>query len=511
MNRLALGALISREWRTSWSDKGAYVLRAAYAGALLAGVAAAWVVLVLYRADDPDEFPEIIRSVFGVFCRVQFVLATMLAAMTFARAVCREQERGTMDLLILSPLSRTEILLGKLGGEFLGLTALVATGIPVLFLLIPLGGLTPLQILSLQGTVLAQVLLAGGACVALAAAMGRALPVMIAAWVILGAVSGGHLAGRWWTPNGAAAWNLLESLSIYRVLEDQLASVRAEPAPALRALGLAAGVSILCSGVGSLMLERRLVRGAGPGVWTRAAAWIRRRSASLSALWLFRPIFPMEHPLMKRECAIYRDLPFRFAWILSVFVYGVALRHVLLKPWGRGDEQIALASCGLAIGSLIAIVTGALSVGYDRRRGTLQALLASGVAAEDILRARRASLIARTVHFLAFPGLHLIIVLICARVLPPLDLLWRIPAGIVGLGFAVVVMMGMTLDYAVSFRRPEVAGVMAVLTGIPAGLLVVGFLVGTIPLFAVGVPLMVAIVAVKFARSVRKLPSRLFN
>ena len=51
-----------------------------------------------------------------------------------------------MDLLILSPLSRTEILLGKLAGEFLGLTALVAAGIPVFFLLIPLGGLTPLQI-----------------------------------------------------------------------------------------------------------------------------------------------------------------------------------------------------------------------------------------------------------------------------------------------------------------------------------------------------------------------------
>jgi hypothetical protein len=52
---------------------------------------------------------------------------------------------------------------------------------------------------------------------------------------------------------------------------------------------------------------------------------------------------------------------------------------------------------------------------------------------------------------------------------------------------------------------------MAVLTGIPAGLLVMSSLVGTIPLFAVGVPLMIAIVAVKFARSVRKLPSRLFN
>lgn len=511
MNRLALGALISREWRTSWSDKGAYVLRAAYAGALLAGVIVAWTVLVVVRADDPDEFPEIIRSIFGLFCRVQFILATMLAAMTFARAVCREQERGTMDLLILSPLSRTEILLGKLAGEFLGLTALVAAGIPVLFLLLPLGGLTPLQILSLQGTVLAQVLLAGGACVALAAAMGRALPVMLAAWVLLGAAAGGHVAGRVLMPQNAALWNVLESLSIYRVLEHQLASVRAEPAPALRALGIAAGISILCCGVGSLMLERRLVRGGGISLWTRFSLWLRRRSASLSGAWLFRPLLPMDHPLMKRECAIYRDLPFRAAWIGAIAVYGFAVRHVLLKPWGTGVEQVELAATGLVVGSLIAILTGALSVGYDRRRGTLQALLASGVAPEDIVRARLAALILRAFHFLLFPAIHLIIVLICARLFPASELLWRIPAGVIGLVLAVFLMMDLTLGFAFSFRRPEVAGVLAVLTAFPTGLLVVGFVAGTIPMFAIGLPLMLAVLSVFHARSVRKLPKRLFS
>jgi ABC-type transport system involved in multi-copper enzyme maturation permease subunit len=486
------------------------MLRAAYAGALLAGVIAAWTVLLLSRADNPDEFPEIIRSIFSVFCRVQFLLATMLAAMTFARAVCREQERGTMDLLILSPLSRTEILLGKLGGEFLGLTALVAAGIPVFFLLIPLGGLTVTQILSLQGTVLAQVLVAGGACVALAAAMGRALSVMIAAWLILGAASGGHLAGRWWTKDGAAFWNLLESISIYRVLDGQLASVGAEPAPALRALAIAAVVSVLCCGVGSLMLERRLVRGAGVGVWARGSAWIRRRASSLAGARLFRPLVSVEHPLMKRECAIYRDLPFRVVWVGMIALYGLAIRHVLLKPWGGGVEHAALALGGLMVGALVSIVTGALSIGYDRRKGTIQALLASGVAAEDIVRARMAALLLRALHFMALPAIYLAIVAICARLAPPAELLWRIPAGVSGLVLATFLMMGVTFDLAVSCRRPEVAGLMAVLVGIPAGIFVVGFVGAAVPTFAIGLPLMIAVLSVGYANSIQKLPRRLF-
>jgi uncharacterized membrane protein len=141
----------------------------------------------------------------------------------------------------------------------------------------------------------------------------------------------------------------------------------------------------------------------------------------------------------------------------------------------------------------------------------MQALLASGVSAEDVVRARMAALILRAVHFMAFPAIHLAIVLICARFVPPVELFWRIPAYLSGLALAIVLMMDLTLNYAVSFRRPEVAGVVGVLIAIPLGLVVAGFVGGLLVTFAIGLPLAIAGLCVSHAMSVRKLPKRLFD
>jgi len=506
VRHVPLAALISREWRTSWADRGAYILRAAYAGALLAGTIAAWVLLPLVGSGNPDEYPEIIRSGFGMFCRGQFVLATMLAAMTFARAVCREQERGTLDFLILSPLTRTEILVGKLAGEFLGLTALVASGIPVLFLLIPLGGVSIPGILWLQVTILAQVLVVGGVCVALAAAIGRTFPVMLVAWALMVVAAIGHAVGRWWWPKSAVVWNLWESISVYDTLGRQLSRVQTEAGPAFKALAAAAVVSILCCAMGSLVLEKRFVRGVRVGMWSQVAARVRRFAGSLSGAWLFRPLIALDHPLVRRECAIYRDLPFRFCWMALVIGYAIIARNALHDSWGRWGDHAELASKGLGIGAVLAVLMGAITVGYDRRRGNLQTMLACGVAPEDIVRARMAGLVLRALHLMGLPVIHLALVSIPAGLCPPGEMLWRLPAALTGLLLGTIVMMDFTLKYALSFRRPEVAGVMAVLFALPLGALCMGFVGATFSTFSIGLPLLIVAILASGARNIRKLP-----
>jgi ABC-type transport system involved in multi-copper enzyme maturation permease subunit len=502
---VALSALVSREWRTSWADRGAYLLRGIYAGALLVGTITAWVLLPLLHSSNPENYPEILRSFFGHFCRAQFVLATLLSAMTYARAVCREQERGTLDLLILSPLSRFEILLGKLAGEFLGLTALVAAGIPVLFLLIPLGGLSAVQILSIQGMVLAQILLMGGVCVALAAWVGRTLTVMVAAWGVMAALSAGPDVGRWWRPGAASVWVFWEALSIYEVLERQLASVWSESALALGALGISAAAALVGCGLGSLVLERRLVLGARTGIGSRLATRLRKFAGTLSGQRLFRHLVTIDHPLMRRECAVTRDLPFRAAWIILVMVYALAARALLGRP-GTFEDQVMLALIGLGAGSLLAVLTGALSVGYDRRRGTLQTLLAAGVAPEDLVRARLAGMVLRAAYLLAIPALHLALVLPAAKLVPGAELFWRIPAGFAALALSTVLMMEITLRFSISYRRPEVSALCAVFFALPIGVVVMAPVAGTLPMFAIGYPLLIGAQVADFARLVRKAP-----
>lgn len=482
-------ALVSREWRGAWADRGAYVLRGVYAGLLLLGAIASWVALALFSADHPERFPEFIRSLFTGFCRAQFGLATVLAAMTFARAVCREQERGTMDLLILSPLTRMEILVGKLAGEFLGLIALVASGIPVIFMLLPLGGLSPLGILSVQGMVLAHVLVVGGLSVAFAAALGRALPVMICTWVGVLLLGAGAFAGRWWLPGGAWVWNLLESISTYSLLEEQLSSAWPQPMVTLKALGLAAMTGLLFCGLGSLVLERRWVRGPRAGLLGLLAARIRRFAGSLRGERLFRPLVPIDHPLMRRECSVDRDLAFRVSWIALVGLYVTAVRIILGRPWSEENHYL-VSGIGLGVAFLVAVFEGALAVGYDRRRGNLQVLLAAGVSPEDLVRARMAGLVLRALYLVAIPAVHLILIGSFMKLFPPLQLLWRIPALVAGILLGVIFMMEATLRFALSQRRPEVAAVLAMGGLLPAigGII---FLEATLSTFAVGLPLMI--------------------
>jgi ABC-type Na+ efflux pump permease subunit len=506
MRHLAVAALVSREWRTSWADPGAYLLRGLYSGALLLGAMGAWGTLPLLHSHSPEDYPELMKSFFGIFCRVQFVLATLLSAMTASRAVCREQERGTMDLLILSPLSRMEILLGKLAGDFLGLAALVASGIPPLFLLLPLGGLSAAQILCLQGMVLAQILLVGGICSLLAAAVGRTTPVMLTAWVLLTGIACGPAAGRWWLPSSTGLWLRWESFSIWAALDHQLTSVWAEPKRVLEGLALSLAAAIACCGLGSLVLERRLLRGGGPGIWARWAARVRTFARTLAGQRLFRHLVGIEHPLMLRECAVSRDLPFRMGWILLVALYVAAARYLMAQLRHGAEDHVVLASFGLAAGAAISVLTGALSLGYDRRRGTLQTLLAAGVAPEDLVRARLAGLILRAFYLLALPVLHLVMAFSMAEIVPEPELLWRIPAGLAAGVLATITMMTVTLKAAISYTRPEVSALVAAFLALPLGVILIGLAAGTLPAFAIGFPLAIGGLLGYYAALVRKAP-----
>ncbi|HLY72966.1 MAG TPA: ABC transporter permease subunit [Planctomycetota bacterium] len=503
MRSSPLIALILREWRTSWADRGAYLLRASYACVLLLGAVGAWITLPLALSGSAEELPGLVRSIFAIFCKAQFVLATLLASMTFARAVSREQERGTLDLLILSPLTRTELLLGKLIGEFLGVTALLACGIPVIFLLLPLGGLTPMQVLCVHLLLLAQVLLVGGACVGLCAVLGRALPVMACSWGMIGALELGpmlrpnRLGLKDWT------WGLWEQLSLYERLDGQLQGVRPQAAVAFWSLLATSLIGILACGLGSLVLERRLAKGPTESLSTRLGRRLRRFGESMHGRWLFRSLTALKHPLMRREFTVYRDLAFRISWILLVIAYAVLTVRLYDDSRIREQDLVLLAGGGLAIGALIAVLTGALSIGYDRLHGRLQTLLAAGVAPEDIIRSRMAGLWMRMLHLVVVPIVHLAMIALFYGWCPRAELFWRIPATLAGLLLAVAVMTDLTLQAALSIRRPEVAAALAAIVVVPAGAFVLVVVAGALPGFAVGVPLFIASTMAAYARCIR--------
>jgi len=507
----AFAALVIREWRTSWADRLAHGVRAGYAALLLVGVIAVWVTLPLLYSANSETFPDRVRAIFNVFCRVQFGLATLVATILFARAICREQERGTMDLLILCPLTRTEILLGKLVGEFLGLTALVASGIPVMFLLLPLGGLSASQILTLQTVLLAHLMVVGGICVALASLLGRTFPVMTGAWGIGAALWVAPWAGGRLFPRFAATWDACETFSTFAILNRQLGRTFADPVVALKALGISTMAGILLCGLGSLVLERRLVRGPRIGPIARLALRLRRFAATVRGKPWFRPLVRLDHPLLQRELSLDRDLAFRLIWVGLIVIYAVAFRIILSRPWEKGDYHLALSMGALCAAAVVAAVEGALKVGVERRRGLLQTLLAAGISPEDIVRSRFAGVLFRTIALMAIPAAHLVWIGSTTHLLPREELPWRIPIAVVGLIFGVLGLSQTTLRIALSSPRPEIAAAMGAILAIPivAGVAcLTGLTLGT---FAIAVPIWIGTALFSHARMVTKLPRWLFR
>jgi ABC-type transport system involved in multi-copper enzyme maturation permease subunit len=131
-----------------------------------------WQVLIGFR--EVREFGVIARFggiLFQIFVLVQLTLMLFFAPLAAATAVAHEKDRRTFVLLLMTDLSDTEIVLGKLAASLLQIGTFLATAMPVFFLCMLLGGVSPGQILDVLG-VTAAAGLAGGA-LGLLVALGR--------------------------------------------------------------------------------------------------------------------------------------------------------------------------------------------------------------------------------------------------------------------------------------------------------------------------------------------------
>jgi ABC-type transport system involved in multi-copper enzyme maturation permease subunit len=104
------------------------------------------------------------------FSMTQLALVLLATPALTAGSICREKECGTLDYLLLTDLSGTEVILGKLAAHLIPVGSLIACGIPVMALATLLGGVHP-------DAMLAAALIAGGAAV-----LGGALALLLSVW-----------------------------------------------------------------------------------------------------------------------------------------------------------------------------------------------------------------------------------------------------------------------------------------------------------------------------------------
>ncbi len=137
--------VLQRELLVNLRMSRAFLLLLMYQASLAALVYFAW---PQDQRLDLSAPPEDARNLVDLFFFGQYVLASMMAPSFAAGSITGEKERKTYEMLLASPLRPAAIVLGKLVAALTHLAALIFASLPIVMLCLPLGGVSPYEVLA---------------------------------------------------------------------------------------------------------------------------------------------------------------------------------------------------------------------------------------------------------------------------------------------------------------------------------------------------------------------------
>lgn len=182
---MLLGPVFAREaWaaprRVRW-----YVGRSVYVLAMLVLLATAWLLVtgnqVVRNLGDVALFGTLVFQFLAIW---QLAIAIGFAPLLSAGLVSQEKDRGTLDLLLLTRLTNSELVLGQLGAGLLQVVCWIAAAMPLFLAIALLGGVSFVQIARVFEVTIAATLLTGSAGVLVA--LWRAKTFQAIAFIVLG-------------------------------------------------------------------------------------------------------------------------------------------------------------------------------------------------------------------------------------------------------------------------------------------------------------------------------------
>lgn len=157
-----LGPIFLRELATVPRNASHYGARAALLGLQTVLGITVWQATVGFEYDPTlGEAARFGLLLFQILVFVELLLLIFFAALSAASAVSQEKDRRTFILLLITDMRDYEIVLGKLVGSLLPIAALLLVSVPVLAMLLMLGGIAPEQVVQAGIVMLATAFAAG--------------------------------------------------------------------------------------------------------------------------------------------------------------------------------------------------------------------------------------------------------------------------------------------------------------------------------------------------------------
>ncbi len=423
---MLLGPVFSREWVTAPRRLRFYVGRATYVAGLLALLSTAWLLLTgVQEVRTVGDMARFEATLFQLLAPLQLAMALFFSALLSASVVAQEKDRRTLVLLLMTSLSGSELVLGKLFAGLLQVLVLLLAAWPFFLLVGLFGGISNGQIATVFAVTIGAAVAAGSIGSTLALWREKTFQTLALVFLVLMFwLAGAELlivAGGWglrWGGVSTAAWGA--GLSPWRAV---LAAAR--PAigqtnelpwfgsPANLFLAVAAVVSVASNALAIWRVriwnpsrELQLVPGENEDVFVRATAGVagveRSEPPAVSPLGapFGRPQPPVglsphaarqatrdvwKNPILWREVRTRaygrKVLAIRLAYVLLVALSAVALRSAVVE-----HGAVALALAPIVVLSLMLVNALAVtSITTERDLGALDLLLVTDLSPAEFI------------------------------------------------------------------------------------------------------------------------------
>lgn len=400
-----------------------FYIRTAYLGVLI--VVLLW-TLLLGPGGGQLSYTELANAgaaSFELIAYLQIGLICVLAPVFMAGAIAQEANPRTWDILLTTPMSAGQIVLGNLLGRLLFVLALLFSSLPLFAITQYFGGVPARSIFASYAIAACAALLVGSIAITLSVSRLAGRRAVFAFYIsaisylaLTGAIdvwirsnSGGGVT--WLTPLNPflALQALLEPSNYPRPDAATLGALSWLPrmwfgSPVLAWCLLAGGLSVTMMTASTIMVRR--VGASGGTLWRRSGG---ETGDSGERLRTSRTVW--HNPVAWREAAARAStLPkvvARWSFIAAGLIWGITMIAMFHSgAWTAADFRFALLAtvwAELAVIALIAINMSSTAVSREREDGTLDLLLITPLTPSQYLGGKLRGLVSFLTPMLTVP------------------------------------------------------------------------------------------------------------
>ncbi|MFO0956847.1 MAG: ABC transporter permease subunit [Isosphaeraceae bacterium] len=389
--RIGLGPVFEFEWLVAARRWREYAFRALF----VLGLLLALIVVYQSRADRMSNGTlkaqaQVGQAFFFGIVSVQMALIMLASPAATAGAICLDKARGTLLHVMVTDLSDSEIVLGKLAARLLPTLMLVACALPVMALGTLLGGIDPIALMAAFIITIGVAVLGCSLALTLSVWGSKTHEVLLATyslwvvWLLAHPMVGQASAyvpawADWmlWPLQQLAEWDP------YRVAFAPYIRPGTGGLPdALKFLGGTLAASLVLAGLCIWQLRPVVIRQWGRskpegGLW-------RRFTARFSPIGLRIPSPRLDfNPVLWREW--HRNRPSGWTRILWGVYFGVGGAFGVMAWFGSAGVGAWVNGLMVSVGLLMLSVSAATSLAEERVRGSLDVLMSTPLPTLEIV------------------------------------------------------------------------------------------------------------------------------